>query len=484
MPTDAPTGLVLFAAADPWSSLQSLCRLRATSRLEVCAIYHTPADAAAAERLRRFCARQWPDLKTILPGEAGTPLAEAVAARLRDWRRFRPEIASWCLDASGAQPTLLAGVARIAAEDPAFTIVRRDDSGLWQVLTPASGGRLAPTPLTPPPSADVTNGLLLAELLPLLSRDDIEVGWRESRPPELLTADELVALLTAGTACNWNWRQMLATVRSRPAPGGDWSFEDFVGAALTTMGVTHARVDLRLRRAAPPPSELSLDVVASHAGQLWFFDCQFRLESGEARPDGGDLRLRAGLRARQIVLRPGRWASATERLLAAAGGVELLDCDDCRTLFSRLSAILGCPLPDPLRAAERNLLRVNAARLPVFSPATPAQQFSDAMHVAAGIFDLVRGARVDAGGSAPTWTAARLAPDLWYLGGRVPQAAPTAELRQRLVDKLEKGRVSAEILFFEPSRNRLHWRALLHVEGDGVAFGKWLHRWQNLPLII
>lgn len=477
------TGLVVFAQRDVWSALQSLMWCKSNSALEALCVYHTPESAGDAERLRRFCARQWPELKVIVPGEPGTALAAKVVERLRDWRLFRSELQRWVIDCSGAEPSMLAGVSRAATEDAAWNVMRRRPDGAWERLTAASGGRLNPEPLVPAPAADIADGLSFADLFTVLPAEgDVEPVWRESRPPEQLAAAQLARIVTAGAACNWDWRQMFEQAEGRACPNGDWGFDDFLGAALVALGVANTRVHLRLRLAAKRPCEQLFDVAAIRNGILWLFDCQFRAEGETGAP--ADARLWSQFAARRVVLRPGRWATATERLLAAGGGNTLLDGDDCRTLFSRLAELLGCELPAELRSLERGTLSTGASRLPVFSPATPAQQFSDAIHVAPCTFDLQRGARADAGGTPPPWLAARVASDLWFLGGSVPNPVQVQELRQRLDERLARSRLETAVIFFEMTHDRLHWRALVRMKSEGAALGRWLQRWQGVPLIV
>ncbi|MDD5708068.1 MAG: hypothetical protein PHR35_19290, partial [Kiritimatiellae bacterium] len=270
--------------------------------------------------------------------------------------------------------------------------------------------------------------------------------------------------------------------QGRPCPNGDWGFDDFLGAALVAMGAANTRVHVHVRMAARRPCDQIFDAVSVHRGVIWLFDCQFRLE-----PENGaayDARLWRQFDARRVVLRPGRWATATERLLSSCERTRLLDGDDCRTLFSRLADILNLDVPEALRSVEHGALTPGASRLPVFSPATPAQHFSDAIHVAPCVFDLQRGATADSGGAPPPWMAARVAPDIWFIGGSVPNPVQAQELRQRLDERFAKARLDATVIFFELAHDRLHWRALVRMRGDDAALGKWLQRWHNVPLVI
>lgn len=477
-------GLVVFAHPDLWSSLQSIAWCRQEGALESLCVYHTEETRGDADRLRRFCARQWPELKVIVPGEAGTPRAAKVVERLRDWRLFRSELPRWCLDCTGAGPTMLAGVSRAALEDPAWSVIcRTGKEGAWQRLQAAPGGILDPAPPGPCPPAGIADDLPITELLPALATSgETSVLWRESRAPLALPAGEMARIVAAGGAANWSWRRMYETVLERPCPAEEWDFEDFLASVLLALGLTNVRAHVRLQLAARPPAEQTVDVVAIHEGQVWFLDCRPRLET---EGGGRETRLWGDFGGRRVVVRPGRSANATERLLAAGGRTLLLDGDDCREIFTRLGEALGREVPPDLREAERRSLAPGACRLPVFAPATPAQQFSDAIHLDTCVFDLQRGAEADTGGEPPPWLAARVAPDLWFLGGRLPRPAPAPELRTRLDDRLAKSRLGCAVVFFEVAPDRLRWRSLVRTTKDRDAdFGRWLGRWRNVPLIV
>jgi hypothetical protein len=483
-PGEADTALVVFAAPDIWSSLQSLSWCQASGRLDTLFIYQTPATAADADRLRRLCSRQWPALKVVLPGEPGTELPAKVIERLRDWRLFRPNLSRWILDCTGAQPSMFAAVSRATEESPGWLVLRCQPDGIWQRLVAASGGRLSPETPDDAPHARQADAIALPFLLPALyagAEAEIELQWRLSRAPESLSGEQLAAIAGAGREANWEWRRMFEEGLHRPAPTADWGFDDFIGATLALLGVGNTRIHLPVRLAAKRPCDQIFDVIAVHRGRLWFFDCQPRLDPEP--PIDFDPRLWQLPGARRVVVRPGRWATLAERLLTDGQAV-LLDGDDCRTLFSRLCALLGLDEPRALGAIERDTLAPRADRLPVFSPATPAQQFSDAIHLDECVFDLQRGARADAGGTPPPWLAARVAPDLWFIGGSLPRPVPPEELRQRLEERLAKGRMEASVVFYEVSQNRMHWRSLVRMKGEGDSLGRWLSRWHNVPLVI
>lgn len=477
------SALAVFAQADLWSSLQSIAWRRRVGGLGMLFVYHTAATAPDAERLRRFCSRQWPELKVVVPGEAGTDAPESVVGRLRDWRAFRPDVGHWFLDGTGARPTMLAALSRAGEEFPDWQMFARAGAGGWQLWRAATGGRLLAEPAPDAPTACEADPLDLALLLPALCPGEaVEPLWRESRAPETLTPDELTRIIAAGKTANWDWRAMFETALGRPCPAGDWSFEDFLASTLVLLGAGNTRIHLPLRLAGGRrPCEQIVDVVTVHRGCLWFIDCQRRLEPDP--PVVFDNRIWLAGGARRLLIRPGRWATLTERMLSDATAT-LLDADDCRRIFARLCELLGLDEPQALRTIERESLTAAVDRLPVFSPATPAQQFSDAIHLDTCVFDLQRGARADAGGTPPPWLAARVAPDLWFLGGTLPRPVPAEELRRRLDDRLAGSRLDLAVIFFELTANRLSWRALVRLKGDGAPLGKWLHRWRNVPLVI
>ena len=473
--------LIVFAQTDLWSSLQSIAWCR-TSGLDSLFVYHTPATAAAAERLSKLCSRQWPDLKVVVPGEPGADSPSTVIERLREWRRFRPNLTRWVLDCTGARPAMFAAVSRAGEEMPECLLLNRISSGKWQRLVAASGGRLLPEAADSAPTAREADAIPLHILLPALYPDEtVELQWRESRAPETLTLDQLGLIAANGQTTNWDWRRMFEMALAKPCPSGDWDIEDFLGAALVALGAGNTRIHLPARLAAKRPCEQIFDIIAVHRGALWFIDCQRRIEPEP--PVAFDGRLWQLNGARRIVVRPGRWATLTERMLTDATAT-LLDSEDCRTIFTRLCGLLDLDVPRALRATEHDTLAAAADRLPVFSPATPAQQFSDAIRLDACIFDLLRGARADAGGTPPPWMAARVAPDLWFLGGSLPRPVPAEDLRRRLDERLTTSRLDLNVIFFELAPNRLSWRAMIRQKGDSALLGKWLQRWHNVPIVI
>jgi hypothetical protein len=244
--------------------------------------------------------------------------------------------------------------------------------------------------------------------------------------------------------------------------------------------VDNTRINLPVRLGTKRPCEQIFDVVAVHDGALWLFDCQPRLDTDT--PAEFDLRLWQLPGAHRIVVRSGRRATIAERLLTDDQTI-FLDSDDCRRLFSRLGALLGLNVPPALRAIERDTLALRADSLPVFSSSSAAQQFTDAIRLDERIYDLQRGACADAGSSQPPWLAARVADDLWFIGGSLPQPAPPEELRQRLDDRLAKSRLDASVVFYEVTQNRMHWYALVRMREEGDQLGRWLSRWRNVPLI-
>ena len=485
-PAPAETALIVFAQSDLRSSLQSTAWCQAAGTLDTLFVYCTEATADDGERLRKLCNRQWPSLKVVVPGEAGDDSPVKVVERLRDWRAFRPTLPRWVVDSTGALPSMLAGITRAATQSPGWLILNHrtlDDT--WQRLAPGPDGRLDPAPAAPgdAPPRDAADQIPLHLLLPSLypGADEVTLQWRDSRAPETLTIDELVRIVQAGGAANWDWSRMYEQALGKPDPHGDWGFDDFIGATLVLLGAANTRIHLPARLAAKRPCEHIFDVVTVYEGTLWLIDCRPRAEPAPPILFDGRLWLLEG--ARRLVVRPGRWGTLTERLLSDLH-TTLLDCDDCRTLFTRLGNLLGTGAPRALRDIERETLSTGASRVPVFTPATPAQQFSDAIRLDTCVFDLQRGARADAGGTPPPWMAARVAPDLWFIGGNLPKPAPAPELRQRLDNRLGKSRLDVRVIFFEVSPDRLAWRSLVRIQGDSSALGKWLTRWHNSPLIV
>jgi hypothetical protein len=480
------TALVVFAGEDLWASLQSITYFQERERLDGVFIYQTAEKTSSqpAERLRKFCSRRWPSLRVVLPGEPGAASAPKVAERLGDWRRFRPDVTRWVIDATGATRAMLGGVASVLASDKAVEAVYRGLDGSWQALRPAPGGQLDAAPLATPMPSDVTDSIPVSELIELLASDVAEVRFRESRAPEVLTPEEIGKIVTAGARCNWDWGRMYATALQRPGRLEEFAFEDFVAAALLSMGVRNVRVAFKVVLAAPRQPEAVLDLVVNRCGRLYVFDCRARDEQRDPGPAVPQPTLE-GMWPVCVALRPNRWATDAERLLAAMSSrTHVVDADGCRHLFSWLAGIMDVPVPAGLRDLERAALRLGVNRLPVFTPATQAQRLGDAVRLDDQVFDLVKGGRVESGGGETVWRAARVTPDLWFLEGRVLQGGVALEMQRRLAARFAEQKIAATIVFFELPVNKKFWHALVRVGGDNAAFAKLLHKWRNIPLIV
>ena len=481
-----PTALVVFAGGDVWSSLQSIAYFQERERLDGVFIYQTAdrQSALPAERLRKFCSRRWPTLRVVLPGEPGAASAAKVAERISDWRRFRPDVVRWVIDATGASRAMLGGVTKILAADRAFEAMYREADGCWQALRPAGTGCLEAAALAVPMPADATDTLPVTELVELLAADVSEIRFRESRAPEPLTPEEIGRLVMGGGKCNWDWSRMYATALNRPGRLEEFAFEDFVAAVLLAMGVRNVRVNLKVIQTGPKHLETVLDLVANCGGRLYVFDCRARDEQRDPGPPAPLVALE-GLSPVCVALRPNRWATDAERLLATMGTrTYVADADGCRHLFSWLAGLLGVHAPAGLRDLERAALRLGVNRLPVFTPATQAQRLGDAVRVGDQVFDLVKGGRVEDGGNETVWHAARVTPDLWFLEGRVLQGGVGSEMQRRLAARFAEQKLPATIVFFELLPNKKFWHTLVRISEDNGAFAKLLHKWRNIPLIV
>jgi hypothetical protein len=480
------TALVVFANEDTWSALQSIAYFQERERLDGVFIYQTidRLSAAPAERLRRFCSRRWPTLRVVLPGEPGAASAAKVAERVCDWRRFRPDVVRWVIDATGATRAMLGGVAAVLAADKAFEALYRESDGVWQALRPVGAGQLEAAALATPIPADVTDALPVTELVEILAADVAEIRFRESRAPEPLTPEEIGRLVMAGGKCNWDWSRMYATALNRPGRLEEFAFEDFVAAALLAMGVRNVRVNLKVVQTGAKHFETVLDLIVNRCGRLYVFDCRARDEQRDPGPPAPLVALE-GLGPVCVSLRPNRWATDAERLLAAMGSrVHVVDADGCRHLFSWLAGLMEVQPPAGLRELERAALRLGVNRLPVFTPATQAQRLGDAVRLDDQVFDLVKGGRVEDGGNETVWRAARVTPDLWFLEGRVLQGGVGPEMQRRLAARFAEQKLAVTIVFFELMPNKKFWHALVRIPGDNGAFTRALHKWRNIPLIV
>ena len=140
--------LVLFAAAHPAVVAASAFRLQRAGGLGAIFIYHTAALTAKAEKLRRFCARQWPSVKTVVACEPGTDTPMSVASRLRDWLLMRKDAKDWIYDISGASPSMLAAVSRVVCESGGDVIGAAENrpGTQWTRYRADSGGLLGAYP--------------------------------------------------------------------------------------------------------------------------------------------------------------------------------------------------------------------------------------------------------------------------------------------------------------------------------------------------
>ena len=471
--------LVLLAGADPAVAAASAFRLQRLGGLCAIFIYHTEEWAAKAEKLRRFFARQWPAVRTVVACEPGTETPMSFASRLRDWRLMRQDIADWTYDLSGALPSLYAAVSRVVSESGGEIIANpANRAGTpWTQYSAASGGRLLPEAEFPDaPRKDEADPADLPSFLELLAEREAEIVWHGSRPPVRLTAREISAIAASGTENNWSWRESFRDVTGKSAPLA-WDFEDYVASTLLAIGVRNVRVNVVAKVADKPPAEQAYSVVALHNGEVWTFDCRAGANLSEAL----DTRPWRLFGQRVVALRPARRATATETILSTRRHI-ILDARDCRSLFDCLASMMSVMLPREFDQVERRALSSQATdKLPVFAPASQPRQFSEAMHVSSGVFDIRKGAAADFNGKEPPWRAARVAENLWCLGGSLKRQVTYAEGRQRFDGALAHARLGLQTVFFELAENKLDWCALVRA-GDAAAFSKWLAKWSNLPL--
>lgn len=463
--------LVVFAGAEPRVAAASVAHH--AGAIAALYIHHVNGQEEKAERLRRFCARQWPKVPAVASCEPGTDSPMSVAGRLRDWNVMRQ--ASWTYDISGASPSMLAGVSRVACETGARVIGAEGTDCVWREYEPASGGRLIPVehPEGLPRIGDA-DGSDMPAYLELVATREAEVAWHGSRPPVNLAPHELSSIARECAASNWSWRESFAKVMGRSAPIV-WDFEDMLASILQAIGVANVRVSVGVAIKDARVAERRFDVVAIHGGEVWTFDCG----ADAGTPD--DVRPWRVFGQRVVAIRPARKATPTETRLTSRKRI-LLDSADCRSIFDCLSSMLSVRLPREFDALERkSLSREATSDLPVFAPSSKALQFSEAIHIGDGIYDLAAGAGIDDGGKAAPWFAAKLSRTLWSISGNLSKQVTPTEGRGRLAAALQRGKAGAEIVLFDLADNRVEWMAVVRT-ASSAAFAKWLAKWRNLPL--
>ena len=479
--TNVPTtALVLFAAAHPAVAAASVFRLQRVGGLGAIFIYHTADWTAKAEKLRRFCARQWPAVKTVVACEPGTDTPMSVASRLRDWLLMRKDAKSWTYDISGASPSMLAAVSRVVCESGGDIIGAAENrpGAPWMRYRADSGGRLIPeATFDDAPRADEADAADMPSVLELMAERESEIVWHGSRPAVRLTPREISAIAASGTENNWSWRESFREATGKSAPL-EWDFEDYIASTLVAIGVRNVRVNVGVKVADKPPVEQTYSLVALHNGEIWTFDCR----PGVDMTEGLDTRPWRLFGQRVVAIRPDRRATATETILSTKRHI-ILDSRDCRELFDCLASMMSVMLPAEFDKVERrSLSRQATAKLPVFAPASQARLFSEAVHIGQGIFDIRNGAQADFGGTAkPPWCAARISDNLWSISGSLKKQVTYAEGRRRFDGALQHARLNLQTVFFEIAENKLDWCALVRA-ADGAAFTKWLAKWSNLPL--
>ncbi len=478
--TSAPVrGLVLFAGATPAVAAASAFRLIRLGGLDTVFIYHTGNWAAKAEKLRRFFSRQWPALRTVVACEPGLETPMSLATRLRDWRLMRKEVTDWTYDVSGALPPFYAAVSRIVCESGGTIVANVENRAgtPWTCYRADSGGRIIPENAHDClPRTDEADEADLPSVLELLAERDAEIVWHGSRQPVPLAPREISAIAAAGTENNWSWRESFHAATGKSAPA-TWDFEDYIASTLVAIGIRNVRVNVAVRITGKPPAEQAYSIVALHNGEVWTFDCRTDANLSEAL----DTRPWRLFGQRVVALRPARRATATETILATKRHI-LLDARDCRSLFDCLASMMSVMLPHEFDQVERRALSARATgQLPVFAPASQPRQFSEAIHMAPGVFDIPKGAACDFGGKEPPWRAARLAESLWSLGGTLKKQVTLAEGRRRFDATLQRARLGLQTVFFEVAENKLDWCAIVRT-CDAAAFAKWLAKWENLPL--
>ncbi len=421
--TERSLGMVLLASEQLWPNIQSLVHWH--DQLKCVCIYYTGDPRRSKQpalRLKEFCEKYIRDATVIMPDSPLGMQPADVTKQLRNWiQRF--DRLEWVLNATGGTKLMTAGVLRLTGEPGVKVVYKELTSGWFELLRDRDGRTIIAQPLNIPPSE--TDAVPVSTLLETFWGGEgweVDVGIRPRRLP-------VVDIIRVAAENQWNWKLAfkecnVPRIEGKEQPG--FLFEELVAAILLEMGVGNVICNV-LRKSIEGGVVQEVDIVANHGGRLNIIDCKLRAWEDEARDKvesiTSQLRQAAhtrrelgGLGARLLLLRPNRSLSETERQLAEAYQLEVIDAQQCSTVITKLARFFGVSqLNETLRQAERIIEEaVRKSLVPRLGTASPLLEMCERASKTSRIINLDALSEEIARDGGEQWAAYFCPPD-WFL---------------------------------------------------------------------
>jgi len=354
-------GMVLLASEQLWPNIQSLVHWR--DQLKCICIYYTDDQRRSKQpalRLKEFCEKYITDATIVMPDSPLGMQPADVTKQLREWmERFQG--LTWILNATGGTKLMTAGVLRLTGEPGTMVVYKELTRGWFELLRDRDGRAITAQPLNIPPCE--TDAVPVSTLLETFWGGE---GWQVDVgiPPRQLPVVDIIRVAAEN---QWNWRRAfeechIPLMVGKEQPG--FLFEELVASILLEMGVRNVVCNVS-RKSVQGGVVQEVDIVANHGGRLNIVDCKLRTWEDEVRGKeekiSSQLRQAAhtrrelgGLGARLLLLRPNRSLSETERQLAEACQLEVIDARECSTVITKLARFFAInQLNETLQRAEK-----------------------------------------------------------------------------------------------------------------------------------
>jgi predicted RecB family endonuclease len=434
-------GMVLLASEQLWPNIQSLVHWR--DQLKCVCIYYTDDQRRSKQpalRLKEFCEKYIRDATIVMPHSPLGMQPADVTKQLGNWIQHFNGL-KWILNATGGTKLMTAGVLRLTGEPGAMVVYKELTSGWFELLRDPDGRAIMAQPLNIPPCE--TDAVPVSTLLETFWGGEgwqVDVGIRPRRLP-------VVDIIRVAAENQWNWRRAFEERKIPLMEGREQSgflFEELVAAILLEMGVRNMVCNVS-RKSVQGGVVQEVDIVANHGGCLNIIDCKLRAWEDEARGKvesiTSQLRQAAhtrrelgGLGARLLLLRPNRSLNETERQLAEAYQLEVIDAQECSTVITKLARFFGInQLNETLQQAEKiideavrkNLVPRLGAASPLIEMCERASKINQIINLDVLSEDIAR-----EGGKQ--WVAYFCPPDLVFIRCKCAAEITTDAIQQRV----------------------------------------------------
>lgn len=356
-----PQAMVVLASEQPWPNIQGLVHWhKHGGGLKDLCIYYTDDEQRSAGPARRFATlaqKLIPPLEVHLLEGAGGRFPKDVIAQLKQWHQELPN-RRWIINATGGLKLMFAGVLQ-GIDLPNTEIVYREIGGEWFSITKSDHG-LEVHPLSV--DLSVTDDIPVEYLVQAQSPVAAGREWVRRAPRPL----PIVDIVRHAIDTKWNWQKSFrrAGIFKKAQPGH--LFERFVAAVLLELGIK--QVDLNAHLVGQNQQSFQeIDVIANYRGRILIFDCKLRTKEEEgSRVEKLTSQIRqaatirrdiGGAGAKLLMIRPGRKFRPSEKQLAQALQLDVLDSPSTMDFFRRIADFCeaGPNLPPKIAEAQELL---------------------------------------------------------------------------------------------------------------------------------